>query len=117
MTGAGPDQGRDQGRDEGREPGSVAEEAARLFEAVQGWARVAGAALGSAGEHGPGAPCRICPLCQLIALLRDARPEAVEHLADAVGSLTLAARAALEGYADGAARRGDAPRVQRIDVG
>ena len=108
--------------------GSASEEAARLFAAMQDWARRNGVRLGgvSVGETGPGdhgdhgwadgsAACRLCPLCQLIALTRDASPEVVDHLSAAAESLLAAARAALLAYE----RRqggGDDP-VERIDIG
>lgn len=108
--------------------GPVAEEAAKLFEALQGWARgfTADHARGPADDEssegaapavGSAVCCRVCPVCQLLALVRDARPEAFDHLADAVGSLTLALRAALEGHTE--ARAADprpARRVEPIDV-
>jgi hypothetical protein len=68
-----------------------------------------------------------CPLCVGLAALRQARPEAVEHLLKAGAELLLAARALLE-PAGGRPVRADAgpaadgrpPRaggMQRIDVG
>lgn len=121
------------------EPGTIAEEAVRLLQAAQAWAQGltgaggAGDATGAGGhvdEAGAGAhTCRLCPACQLLAVVRGAGPEAFEHVADAVGSLTLAVRAALDALppvgpaSDPPAGRGpDAatrrtPRVQHIDVG
>ena len=67
-------------------------------------------------EAGPGAraaECQFCPFCAGLALLREARPEAVEHLVKAGAELLLATRALLEGAAEPA--RG--PGLQRIDVG
>ena len=82
-------------------------------------------------DAGPGAraaECQFCPLCAGLALLREARPEAVEHLVKAGAELLLAARVLLEGPAEPsgspASRRrrpaaGDAAGngLQRIDVG
>jgi hypothetical protein len=83
-----------------------------------------------AGGAGQAPECQVCPICAGLAALRGARPEVVEHLAKAGAELLLAARALLEGTADGDAparsRRGrrragpaGAPGdgLQRIDVG
>jgi hypothetical protein len=63
--------------------------------------------------------CGVCPLCAGLAALRQARPEAVEHLVKAGTELLLAARALMEGPTpDGqrAPRPADT-RMRRIDVG
>jgi hypothetical protein len=74
-----------------------------------------------AGQSGRGAAgaCVACPLCAGLAALRQARPEAVEHLVKAGTELLLAARALLEGPApDGRqAPRPAGTRMRRIDVG
>lgn len=80
----------------GEQPlGSAAQEAARLFAAVEDWARARGEA--TAGD--PTAPaattCGVCPVCTGIALLRDVRPETVEHLLDAAASVVAAVRSAV----------------------
>jgi hypothetical protein len=96
--------------------GSAAEEASRLFEAVQEWARRGTA--GGVSEHlaTGSAECQLCPLCQLIGALRGTRPEVVEHLVDAAGSLLAALRAAVDAHErDWSSRR--APGVERIDIG
>ena len=82
------------------------------------------------GTAGQAPECQICPICAGLAALREARPEAVEHLVKAGAELLLAARALLDGAAEPA--RGPAPRrrarparagdaagngLQRIDVG
>jgi hypothetical protein len=74
--------------------------------------------------------CQTCPICSAIAALREARPEAVEHLVKAGAELLLAARAILDGGAEPAGRPG--PRrparpaatgdaagngLQRVDIG
>ncbi len=64
-------------------------------------------------QEGLGPECRICPLCMGLATLRQARPEAMEHLLKAGAELLLALRAALDS-ADGL--RG-AATLQRIDIG
>lgn len=73
--------------------GSVADEAARLLEAL----RDAAATWQHGGddhEHAspgdPPAACRVCPLCRVIAALQQVKPETVRHLADAAASLTAA---------------------------
>lgn len=83
--------------------GSLAEEAAKLAEALQdftrnrgsGWARTADAHLATGS-----AECRLCPVCRLIALARDTGPEVADHLADATASLLQAVRVVAEGYRD-----------------
>ena len=79
----------------GPQVGSAAQEAARLFAAVEDWARTRGQA--SAADHGAsGTPtCGVCPVCSGIALLRDVRPETVEHLLDAAASVVAAVRSAV----------------------
>jgi hypothetical protein len=79
----------------GPQVGSAAQEAARLFAAVEDWARTRGEA--HAGDPaGPGAAtCGVCPVCSGIALLRDVRPETVEHLLDAAASVVAAVRSAV----------------------
>jgi hypothetical protein len=77
------------------------------------------------GTAGQAPECQICPICAGLAALREARPEAVEHLVKAGAELLLAARAA--GPTRGPAprrrarpaRTGDAAGngLQRIDVG
>ncbi len=59
----------------------VAEEAFRLFDAVQ---------RAGAGHEGP--QCRVCPVCQGIAAARRVRPDAVERVADALSELAAALR-------------------------
>ena len=83
-----------------------------------------------AGQARP--ECQFCPFCAGLAALREARPEAVEHLVKAGAELLLAARALLEGAAEPADRPapGRRPRsrraapgdaagngLQRIDIG
>ena len=84
-----------------------------------------------AAAAGQAPECQFCPFCAGLAALREARPEAVEHLVKAGAELLLAARALLDGAAEPAGtapprrRRGrsDGPvdaagdGLQRIDVG
>lgn len=72
-----------------------------------------------ADQPGHAAECRACPVCQGLALLRQTRPEAFEHLAVAVDALALAARALRSPRA--ATDRTtpadpQAPPVERIDI-
>ena len=94
--------------------GSAAQEAARLFAAVEDWARARGAA--GAGDPGdPGAAtCGVCPVCTGIALLRDVRPETVEHLLDAAASVVAAVRSAV--VPPPASETGRPGGVEHIDV-
>ncbi len=91
--------------------GSVAEEAAKLLQALQGWntdggraAHAAAAAgfaeqlasvLGPVHEHlgEGGADCGVCPLCRVAARVRQTSPEVKEHLTTAATSLVNAVAA------------------------
>jgi len=103
--------------------GSLGEEAARLAEAVQEWLRTTAAPgardvwAAATAPSDDAAECRVCPVCQLLRVVRSARPEAFEHLADAATSFAAAVRGLL---ADSATARDTATRhdgVQRIDLG
>jgi hypothetical protein len=98
--------------------GSVGEEAARLLDALGGWAgtSTAGYAAGPAqradarrpGAQGSGGArcescgaengvgqaltCQLCPLCQGLGILRSVRPETVDRLADLAGAVAAALR-------------------------
>ena len=76
---------------------ATAEEASKLFDAVQEWAKRAST---GTGEHlATGAPeCQLCPVCQLISVLRGSRPELVEHLSAAAMSLFAAMRVAVDAH-------------------
>jgi len=103
----------------------VAEEAARLLEAL----RAHGAAAESETEHehehvhvpmGEAAACTYCPVCRGVVLLRSVSPETLDRLAEvatAVAGLLadLAASRAREG-ADRAAGRPQRARSEPIDV-
>ena len=95
----------------GEQVGSVAEEAAKLFGALSGWARDHGPDLGEAGDElgglagraaaavqgvsdhvDTGAPeCAWCPVCRTVHLVRATSPEVRDHLATAAASLMQAA--------------------------
>ena len=92
-------------------PGPVAEEAAKLVEALTEWAR--GAAGGELPLATGGAECSLCPFCQLLSVLRRTKPETFAHLAEASTALVAAVRTIVEthsGHGAGAAG------VQRIDL-
>jgi hypothetical protein len=111
-------------------PGSVGEEAARLADAVGGWAR---SMFPGPGEQlATGAPeCRYCPFCRLLAVLRGDRPEVTERVAEAAAAVADAFRAVADALArpagsawsaatDGTAgrdARADGHRVEQIDLG
>lgn len=98
--------------------GSAAEEAARLFEAIQDWARSsAGGSLAAGLPIATGAPeCQLCPLCQLIGVLRTTRPETFEHLTEASAALLAALRSAIDAHERQWSSRRPAD-VERIDIG
>jgi hypothetical protein len=109
--------------------GSVAEEAAKLFEALQGWATESGGADGAAAaaagfgarlkdidEHlaTGGQDCTWCPICRAVALVRETSPEVRTHLASAASSLLQAAAGVLDAHAQRASR--PTGGVQKIDL-
>ncbi len=114
------------------EVGSVAEEAARLFGALQDWANESGfgaqgeatasagvaEGLRAAGEHlGHGPDCRYCPVCRAINLVRQTSPEVRESLAVAIGALAQAATASLRQDHDGRdAGTSDSSGPTRVDL-
>lgn len=120
-------------RDDPRTPGgrgavgTVAEEAARLFESLTGrpldpatFAPPDADPDGSRCPHpraGEATTCALCPVCQGIAWLRTVNPETIDRLAD----LAAAATSALRDLATRASEQADPPprpatRVEDIDV-
>jgi hypothetical protein len=97
--------------------GSAAEEAVKLFAAVEDWARrKAGHVLDEEHVATGSAECQLCPVCQGIGVLRHVRPEAVEHMLDAAASFVAALRTAVAtSPADSSA--GTPSKVQHISVG
>ena len=91
--------------------GSAAEEAAKLFAAVQDWAR---ARLDHDHLATGSVECQVCPVCQGIAALRQVRPETVEHLLDAAASVVAAVRSAV--VPPSAPDPGRPSGVEHIDV-
>ena len=102
MTDTQGDQGPGPGQ--GEPVGSLAEEAAKLFQVLQGTSRehatgasgladAAGALWQDLNDHVAGENCRYCPVCRLIGVLRE--PEVRGHLTSAAGSLAAALASAL----------------------
>ncbi len=98
--------------------GSAAEEAGRLFAAVEDWARTRTGGLLDGAHLATGAPeCSVCPLCQAVHALQQVQPETVEHLLDAAASMLAALRSTLLGPPGGVGAAPDAgSRVEHIDV-
>lgn len=113
------------------EVGSLAEEVAKLFGTVSGWAREhgaeAGQGLSDAARHATatvhdvdehlanGSPeCTVCPLCRAVHAVRGLSPEVRSHLSAAVTSVAQAASAFLSTQPPGPgepAGRGPAKQV------
>ena len=125
-----PGPGEPEDRDE---LGSVAEEAAKLFGALQDWAKdqsgewatgvsgLAGQAASTArqvqdhlGENlANGSPeCRYCPVCRTIHVVRQMSPEVRAHLTSAASSLLQAAAGVMATQVPPERR----PGVERIDL-
>ena len=102
-------------------PGPLAEEAARLVEALSDWARThsgdipgaVGSAVGGSSQFGASTECRLCPFCQAIALLRQARPETFTHLLEASTAFTAALRSMVETHGQHSRSHNG---VERIDL-
>ena len=98
------------------EVGSAAEEAVKLFAAVEDWARKkSGHLLDDTHVATGSAECQMCPVCQGIGVLRHVRPEAVEHLLDAAASFVAALRTAVVTPPEPGSQ--PTTRVQHISVG
>ena len=95
--------------------GPLAEEAAKLAEALAGWVSSSGFAAPLINGAGQSPECSACPVCQLLRLARGGKPEVFAHLADASGSLLAALRAAVES-SSAAAAAGERPPSERIDI-
>ena len=114
--------------------GSVGEEAAKLLQALQEWAKESGhehaetmasATAGAGGmlqafnEHiATGSKdCTYCPLCQVIAAVRATSPEVKQHLTTAASSLLQAAAGLMATHVPdrSGGGRSEAP-VEKIDL-
>lgn len=93
-------------------PGPLAEEAAKLVEALSEWARTT---VGEAPIATGSAECKLCPVCQLLAVMRRAQPETFAHLADASSSFVAALRTVIDTHAHGSNGRGGVERINLDD--
>lgn len=102
---------------EGGGSGPLAEEAAKLFAAVQEWLVDRAGGVGDRIAMGS-TECQLCPVCQLIGLLRAVQPDTVDHLADASMSLLAAVRSAVAAHERGWASHhaGHRARSEHIDI-
>jgi hypothetical protein len=104
--------------------GSVGEEAAKLFEALQDWARESAGGGGhlhhvageAEGETGTGADCTWCPVCRGAQLVRQTSPEVKAHLTVAASSLLQAAAGLLAAAQPPSTSGTSGAGVQRIDL-
>ncbi|GAB7004248.1 hypothetical protein JCM18899A_17210 [Nocardioides sp. AN3] len=96
--------------------GSAAEEAAKLFGALSGWASDLGHGLDA--HLATGAPeCTYCPICRTVHVLREASPEIKSHLASAAASLLQAAAGVLAAAASSTGQERDrSAGVENIDL-
>jgi len=114
--------------------GSVAEEAAKLFGALSGWAREQGEGVGHGLGHGVaeaahglsdfthnvnehfatgGEECAYCPICRGVHLVRSTSPEVKAHLLTAASSLLQAAAGLMATHVPTDRRT---PSVEHIDL-
>jgi hypothetical protein len=125
--------------------GSVAEEAARLLDALSEWGAAAAGAAQPAGhahphaggdaqsagdghatsqcptcgaENGAGQAvvCQLCPVCQGLGLLRSVRPETVDRLADLAGAIAATLRDLAAQRREPAPERPDARPARVQDI-
>jgi len=106
--------------------GALGDEAVKLLQALQDWARETAGTADSPGTGGllsdlnehiatGGKDCRYCPLCQLIGAVRATSPEVRHHLGVAASSLLQAAAGVLATPSSG--QRNESGPVERIDLG
>ena len=69
-----------------------------------------------AGAPGAGPDCRRCPVRQLVALVRQTRPEVLDHLVCAAGELVTAVRLVVRQPETAPPERRSGASVERIDV-
>ena len=99
--------------------GTLGDEAVKLLDAVQDWARRNFNDPATA-HIATGAPeCAWCPICQFITVLRGDRPEISDKIAEAVATMVATLRTVVDAAASSPGRgagRADS-RVQHIDLG
>ncbi len=94
--------------------GTLGDEAVKLLDAVQDWARRNFGDPATA-HIATGAPeCAWCPICQFISLLRGDRPEISDKIAETGASMVAALRALVDAAAQSPGQGGH--RVQHIDL-
>ena len=113
--------------------GSVGEEAVKLLQALQEWAKESGQEYGeSAGAAAAGAggllhrvnehiatggqDCTYCPVCRTIAAVRATSPEVKQHLTTAASSLLQAAAGLMATHVPDASSTRSEGAVERIDL-
>ena len=108
--------GSDQGAAGGHDRiGSAAEEAAKLFGALSGWASEMSHNLDTHLATGA-AECTYCPICRTVHVFREASPEIRTHLASAGASLMQAAAGLLAAAASSTRTSDRSSEVERIDL-
>jgi hypothetical protein len=102
--------------------GSLAEEAAKLIAALQGWKQepedsADGPVRDGGDEHDPhSAECRFCPLCTAARLAKAATPEVRDHLSSAALSLAMAVKGLLDATAPSTPSSTQSTPVEKIDL-
>ncbi|MGN6576357.1 MAG: hypothetical protein ACTHKG_11765 [Nocardioides sp.] len=113
--------------------GSVGEEALKLLQALQGWAKEsgheygeslgaaasgAGGLLNSVNEHiaTGGEDCTYCPVCRVISAVRATSPEVKQHLTSAASSLLQAAAGYMATNVPEKSGPGGEEQVEHIDL-
>jgi hypothetical protein len=98
----------------GSQPGSLAEEARRLVEALDG-------RLHDSLASGPiatgSAECRLCPVCRMIALVRDRDDPDVRRALEALGDAAAAVLGLLDSVLDDRRKHRAPADVEHIDIG
>lgn len=103
----------------GSQPGSLAEEARRLVEALDGRLRdsLAHASIGTGSIATGSAECRLCPVCRVIALARDRDDPDVRRALEALGDAAAAVLGLLDSVLDDRRKHRAPADVEHIDIG
>ena len=113
--------------------GSVGEEAVKLLQALQEWAKEsgheygetvgaaasgAGGLLSSVNEHiaTGGRDCTYCPVCRMISTVRATSPEVKQHLTSAASSLLQAAAGYMDTHTPERPESRGEGAMERIDL-